>query len=129
MGLASLGIWTPSGNVVEPLIALSIVYVGVENFFVKDVDKRWYLTGLFGLVHGFGFAGVLAEIGLPDDSVVSSLLAFNLGVEAGQLLVLLPLLPALYLARKTDGFKAYAIPATNALIVVLGAAWFIERVM
>ncbi len=72
---------------VESAIALSIAYVAVENLAVREPKHRWLLTFFFGLVHGFGFASVLAEIGLPPSGVVPSLVSFNVGVELGQLTV------------------------------------------
>lgn len=129
LGLASLGVWTPSPSVIEPLIALSIVYVGVENFFIDGVDNRWYLTGLFGLVHGFGFAGVLAEIGLPSDRVLPALLSFNLGVEAGQVAALLVVVPILAVLRKNVRFATTGVRALNVVLIALGGFWFFDRVL
>jgi hypothetical protein len=128
LALAALRIWTPSAAVIEPLIALSIVYVGVENFFVESVEGRWYLTGLFGLVHGFGFAGVLAEIQLPSDGVLPALVAFNLGVELGQLVAIAAVLPVLGWLRRRGSLSGPALRVTSGLIATLGAYWFVERV-
>ncbi|MEO7112886.1 MAG: HupE/UreJ family protein, partial [Polyangiaceae bacterium] len=105
LALATLGIFTPSPVFIEPAIALSIAYVGVENFFVKNAEKRWRITFPFGLIHGFGFAGALREIALPHAQVPLALFAFNLGVEAGQLGVLALVLPILHFARKNAWFK------------------------
>jgi hypothetical protein len=80
--LSSSSVGPPSARVsriVEPAIAASIVFVAVENFFSRDIDKRWRVTFLFGLIHGFGFAGALQEIGLPPNAVVPALAAFNIG--------------------------------------------------
>src|SRR5260221_8258414 len=99
LGLATLGHWAPSPSLVEPAIALSIVYVGVENWFVRDASRRWMLTFPFGLIHGFGFAGALREIALPTAQVPLALVSFNLGVEAGQLMVLALVLPILFWLR------------------------------
>jgi hydrogenase/urease accessory protein HupE len=110
LGLAVLGIWAPSPRFVEPAIALSIAYVGVENFFVTDAEKRWQITFPFGLVHGFGFAGALQEIALPRADLPGALLAFNLGVEAGQLAVLAAVLPLMALARRG---KWLAVPSNE----------------
>src|SRR5262249_14425463 len=73
LALAALGIWAPSPRFVEPAIALSIAYVGVENYFVRDASKRWRITMPFGLIHGFGFAGALREVGLSRAEVPGAL--------------------------------------------------------
>ncbi len=128
LALAVMEIYAPSGEFVEPVIALSIAWVGVENFIVKSVDKRWILTLCFGLIHGFGFAGALGDVGLPPDNIPMSLLAFNLGVEAGQLAILAIVLPALITARKEPWFNARVVPALNVAVILIGSYWFIERV-
>ncbi len=87
--LAVLDIVSFPSNLVETLIAASIVYVAAENFFVKDLRHRWWLTFAFGLIHGFGFASVLRDYGLPEDALVIALAAFNIGVEIGQLLIVI----------------------------------------
>ncbi|MDC0721327.1 HupE/UreJ family protein [Nannocystis bainbridge] len=129
LALATLGIWTPSGAWVEPAIALSIAYVGVENFFVPDAAGRWRITLPFGFIHGFGFAGVLAELGLPAGEVGPALLLFNLGVEAGQLAVLALVLPILLLLGRVPAYRRWhGARWISAAIVVAGLWWFFERV-
>ena len=129
LALAVLDVVTPPAAVIEPLIALSIAYVGVENFFVKGVQGRWRITAPFGLVHGFGFAGALGEVGVPKDDVPLTLLLFNLGVEAGQLLVLACVLPLLYLARARGLWHEKVSQAASVVVVVLGVFWLVERVL
>lgn len=92
---SALGLVALPVRVVEPAIALSIAYVAIENLLNPAPRHRWLVTFGFGLVHGFGFASVLKEIGLPDKGLVLSLLSFNLGVEVGQLAVVAALLPLL----------------------------------
>ncbi len=128
LALATLGIFSPSPIFIEPAIALSIAYVGVENFFVKNAEKRWRLTFPFGLIHGFGFAGALREIALPHAQVPLALFAFNLGVEAGQLGVLALLLPLLHFARKNKWFHEKGVKVLSGVIIVFGLGWFILRV-
>ncbi|HEY8206727.1 MAG TPA: HupE/UreJ family protein [Myxococcaceae bacterium] len=123
-----LGLLAPSPRLTEPLIALSIAYVGVENLFKPDPKKRWRLTFLFGLVHGFGFAGALAEISLPATQKPLALLGFNAGVELGQLAVLALVLPVLNALSKAEWFKRRAVPAMSALIVVPAMIWFVARI-
>lgn len=128
LALATLGVWTPSPHWVEPAIALSIAYVGIENFFVADATGRWRITLPFGFIHGFGFAGVLSELGVPADAVGLALLLFNLGVEAGQLLVLALVLPLLlWLARRAAYRRVRGARWISAAIVAAGVYWFLER--
>jgi hydrogenase/urease accessory protein HupE len=128
LGLAALGLVTLSPRLVEPAIALSIVYVGIENFFVASAEKRWRITFPFGLIHGFGFAGALAEIELPRAKVPLALLLFNLGVETGQLAVLALLLPVLAWLRKQDWFARHGVRVISGAIIAAGLGWFVERV-
>jgi hydrogenase/urease accessory protein HupE len=128
LGVASLGVWTPSAGVVEPSIALSIAYVGVENWFVRDAKGRWRITLLFGLIHGFGFAGALQDIALPRSDVPSALFAFNLGVELGQVAVLALVLPLVLAARKREVWERVGMRACTMTIALAGVVWFIARV-
>jgi hypothetical protein len=129
LGLSALGVWSPGPSIVEPAIALSIAYVGVENWFVKSVDRRWVLTFAFGLVHGFGFAGALREISLPAGQVPLALAAFNGGVEIGQLLVLAAAVPALALLRRHLWFANYGVRFASAVVAIAGAVWFVARIV
>lgn len=87
LSLAVLDVVRLPPRLVELAIALSIVYVATENFFVRDIGRRWILTFLFGLIHGFGFASALREYGIPQDKVGWALAAFNVGVEIGQVAI------------------------------------------
>jgi hypothetical protein len=120
-------VWAPSPAIVEPLIALSIAYVGVENWFVRDAERRWLITFPFGLVHGFGFAGALREVALPTGQLPLALGAFNAGVELGQLAVLAPLLPAVIWLRKRPAFGERGVKLASAAVALLGLFWFAER--
>jgi hypothetical protein len=126
LALAVLGVVAPSGRFIEPAIALSVAYVGAENFFARR-DARYRVTFLFGLLHGFGFAGALTEVAIPRVDVPWALFSFNLGVEIGQLawMVLLGLLVAPF--RRFDWFGRRAVPALSAAVVVLGLVWFVGR--
>jgi hypothetical protein len=89
LGLAMNNIVELPANIVEPLIALSIAYVGIENIFARTLHKsRLLLVFIFGLLHGLGFAGVLADFGMPQNDFVVALISFNIGVELGQLAVI-----------------------------------------
>ena len=130
LGLATLNVIHISPRFVEPLIAASIVYVGVENLVRRDgLRGRWLLTFAFGLVHGFGFASVLCEMGVTSGStgIATPLLAFNLGVETGQLAIAAAALPILWQARQAPVFVRYTMPLCSSVVVVLGAWWFLGR--
>ncbi|MDB4941177.1 MAG: Membrane protein [Labilithrix sp.] len=128
LALATLGVWTPSPALVEPAIALSIAYVGFENFFLRDAEKRWRITLPFGFIHGFGFAGALVERHLPRARLPVALLGFNTGVELGQLAVMAVLLPLVLWLRQRPVVRARVVPAVNVVIVVLGLGWLVMRV-
>lgn len=124
--LAALELVSLPTRLVEAGIAATIVYVAVENLVSKSPAHRWRLTFAFGLVHGFGFAGVLRELGLPTEGLVRCLLSFNVGVEAGQVAIVLAALPvALWLGRWKHGARAKTVLAV--LIGLFGTAWLVER--
>jgi hydrogenase/urease accessory protein HupE len=130
LGLAALNVISLPGRIVEPLIAATIVYVGIENLLRHEEPKgRWALTFLFGLVHGFGFASVLREMGLGSGgaSILKPLFSFNLGVELGQIAVTLALLPALWLVRRSVTGARVLTPALSILVVLLGSYWLLQR--
>lgn len=128
LALSVLGVWSPPGSVVEPLIALSVAYVGIENFVARSFERRTLLAFAFGLVHGFGFAGALGEVGFDGAATSIGLVAFNAGVELGQLAVLALLLPLLAGLRRSPALVRRVVPAVNAAVVVLGVTWFVLRV-
>jgi hydrogenase/urease accessory protein HupE len=127
LALAATGVYAPSPRLVEPAIALSIAYVGVENFFVQDASRRWRITFPFGLIHGFGFAGALREIALPRAQVPVALVSFNLGVEIGQLAVLALALPLVLAARRAPAFGSRGVRAVSSTIALAGAVLFVAR--
>ncbi len=130
LGLAMYKIIKPPVNIVEPIIALSILYVALENIFSSKLRaSRIGVVFLFGLIHGMGFASVLTELGLPQNAYFSSLIMFNLGVELGQVTVILA---AFFLLGKIFGSKPYyhnriVIPL-SVLIAVIAIYWAIERI-
>ena len=128
LAIAVLGIFTPSPKFVEPAIALSIAYVGIENFFVKDASKRWRITFPFGLIHGFGFAGALQEINLPRAQIPTALVTFNLGVEAGQLFAMSLVLPMVMLIRQKDWFEPRGVRVLSGAVALAGCVWFVIRI-
>lgn len=130
--LSALNVITLPIRFTESMIALSIMYIGVENFFLKEASKRWRITFFFGLVHGFGFASVLRERGLPSQGLVPALLSFNLGVEAGQIAIVALMLPVLF--GLTGTLKRYnkeklLVFTGSAIIFVFGLNWFLQRAL
>lgn len=113
---------------VELAIAASIVMVGVENFWRPTLRRRAATTFALGLVHGFGFASMLVDLGLPRAQLVTALLCFNGGVELGQGAVVVVLLPLLLRLRAWPSWERRAVPALSALVALIGAVWFFERV-
>lgn len=137
LALATLGVVRVPGPPVEATIALSILLLAVEIAHVRrgqpSLTARWpWLVAFsFGLLHGFGFAGALSAIGLPEGEVPLALFAFNLGVEIGQLMFIAAVLALLALARRAPLPRAWvqhALPVANYLIGTLAAFWFIERI-
>jgi HupE / UreJ protein len=129
LALAVLGAVSPPAWIVEPVIALSIVYVAAENVFLKRTASwRWAVGFAFGLVHGFGFAGALLELDLPPAALAGALLSFNLGVEAGQAAVIAAFLPALLWLRGV-AWERRAVTALSAVVLVAGLAFLVERVL
>jgi hydrogenase/urease accessory protein HupE len=127
LAVATLGGFAPRPRLVEPLVALSVAYVGAENLVTRSVRHRWMLTLLFGFVHGFAFAGGLLPLGLPRAQLPGALFAFNLGVEVGQLLVLALLLPPLAVFASRAWYPPMA-RGLSAAIVLVGVLWFVQRV-
>jgi hydrogenase/urease accessory protein HupE len=131
LAVATLSLVEIPNPVVEPLIAASIVYVGVENLLRGDDPKgRHLLTFGFGLIHGFGFASVLREMGVGSrgGGVALPLFSFNLGVELGQLMIAAGALPIIWKLWARPVFTGRWAPAFSAVIMLLGAIWFVERV-
>jgi len=136
LGLAAFGVWTPPASIVEPAIALSIAWVGVENVRALVARRegtvaasRWRITFPFGLVHGFGFASALRELGMSRADVPKALLGFNLGVELGQLAVVIPLALALAWIIRRGKLPMRTISFASAAIVAVGLALFVVRVV
>jgi len=130
LSLAALNILTPPPTVIEPAIALSIVFVGADNLVRgggRDVRALIALT--FGLVHGFGFANVLREFGLPREALGWSLFSFNIGVEIGQLFIVSLVATALALVRRWNETAGMRVAFAGSLVVIAaGAYWFVQRV-
>ncbi len=130
LSLAALNIVTPPARIIEPAIALSIVYVGADNLLVRGGrDVRAWIAFAFGFIHGFGFANVLREMELPSRALGWSLFSFNLGVEIGQLLVVVPVASALALLRaRSETVGRQLVIAGSLVVIAAGTFWFIQRV-
>lgn len=125
--LAALGIWRLPPALTESLIALSIILVAVHNLVAQQPRGRALTSAAFGLVHGFGFASALAEVGLPRRGTVVTLLAFNVGIELAQLLLVFACFPGLVWASRRPWFRARVLLPCCAAIAGLAAVWFVKR--
>jgi len=130
LGLAMYGIIKPPANIVEPLIALSIVFLAIENIYSNKVKPwRMVMVFLFGMVHGMGFAGALSQLGMPQYAFAAALISFNVGVELGQLSIIL--LMYFCVAKMFSGQLWYrrriVIPA-SCIIALVAGYWTIERI-
>jgi hydrogenase/urease accessory protein HupE len=128
LAMAALDVVSITSIVVEPLIAVSIVFVGIENLLRSQPRGRWMLTFGFGLIHGFGFASALKEMGIGRGlQAAVPLLSFNLGVEAGQLAIAAAVLPLIWMLRRRPTFVIRLAPACSLLIALAGGYWLLVR--
>jgi hypothetical protein len=130
LSLAALGVVSLPSRLVESAIAASVVIAAVNNFkpLFGPSDQRWPLALALGLLHGFGFSSVLADIGLPRDGFLAGLLGFNLGVELGQLAIVAVFVPLAFVARRTVAYRRFALIGGSGAIALLSIVWLIERV-
>jgi len=127
LALAALDVIVLPSALVESVIALSIAYVALENLLPRyAASRRWAVSFLFGLVHGFGFSSVLREIGLPKENLLLALLNFNLGVEVGQLTVVLLVVPILMRLRSRP-WEPRVVATISGVILAVGLVLFVER--
>ncbi len=124
--LAAMQVVSLNSRVVESVIAFSICFVALENLFKKKVNYRWLVTFVFGLVHGFGFASVLQELIAGKANLLVSVVSFNLGVELGQVIIFLIMLPVLHLLKNKIEFRKVTF-GVSLVIFMLGFTWLIER--
>ena len=127
LSLAALSIVDLPSRVTETAIALSVFLAALNNIWPVVYGRRWIVAFGFGLIHGFGFASVLADLGLPQDTLLTALIGFNLGVEAGQLAIVAAFLPFAYAMRRTAVYRRVILVGGSALIAALAAAWVAER--
>jgi hypothetical protein len=128
LSLAALGAVNLPPRLVEAAIAASIVYVALENLLRRRLDRRWLVSLGFGLVHGFGFANVLAEMHLTRAGLLTSLFAFNAGVEVGQIGIVAAILPLLAALRGRSAYRP-VVASASALILVMGLFWLSQRAL
>ena len=124
--LGGLGIIELPSAVVETVIAISIILAALHNLRPVFINKEWMIAFGFGLVHGFGFAGLLSDLGLTQARQFVSLLGFNIGIEIGQATIILLVFPALYLARRTRAYVP-AMSIGSVILITIAGAWAIER--
>lgn len=129
LGLSMNGVVELPARIVEPLIALSIAYVGIENIFVRSLHKRrLVLVFLFGLLHGLGFASVLSDFGMPKDAFATALISFNVGVEFGQLaVVMLAWLGIAIWFKSSSRYRQVIVIPASLVISITGLYWMVDR--
>lgn len=125
--LAALEIISLPSRLVEAAIAISVVLAAANNLRPVVQGKRWLVAFGFGLIHGFGFASVLAELGLPQETLVLSLLGFNVGVEIGQLAIVCAFLPVAFLLRNTAFYRRGILTGGSIVTLLIALVWFVER--
>ena len=127
LGLSIMKWLEPSADLIEPAIALSVVVAALNNLIGWSALRRWRLAFVFGLVHGFGFANVLLDLGLPASALAAALGGFNVGVELGQLAIVLVFFPLAWLLRNTAFYRWVVVTGGSLTIAVLGLVWTLER--
>ena len=131
LSLAMLEIFALPASIVEPLIALSIAYIGIENIFTNKVkSSRLIIVFIFGLLHGMGFASMLADFGMPNDAFTTALISFNVGVELGQLTIIaLAFIFIGYWFRHKPWYRNVIVKPASLLISVIGLYWTYDRLI
>jgi len=129
LSLAALGVVGLPSRLVESGIALSVVLAALNNIWPRVTRRVWLLAFGFGLVHGFGFASVLADLGLPRDALALALAGFNIGVEFGQLSIVLLVVPLAYLSRTQNFYRPAILHAGSGAIAVIAGVWLCSRVL
>jgi hypothetical protein len=127
LSLAVLNILSLPSRLVESGIALTVVFASLNNLWPVVRDYRWLAAFAFGLIHGFGFAAALKDLGLSAGSLAISLFGFNLGVELGQLAIVATFVPLAFLLRKTRFYRLGIMGAGSAAVALVASVWFVER--
>jgi hydrogenase/urease accessory protein HupE len=126
LALATLGIVQLPGKLIESAIALSIIYIALKNIFQPESKHAPWIAFAFGLIHGFGFAGILAELNLGATHLATSLLFFNVGIELGQVLIVSLIFPILIFINKRLSYKWF-LPGVSTAVLFFGCVWFLQR--
>jgi hypothetical protein len=127
LSLAVLGFISLPSRVVESVIAASVVVAALNNLRGTVDRRRWVVAFVFGLVHGFGFASVLADLGLPQGALALALVGFNVGVELGQIAIVAAFLPAAFALRATDFYRVGVLRFGSLAVAAVAAWWFVQR--
>ena len=127
LSLAALGVVSLPSRWVESAIAASIIVAAVQNIRGVVDSKRWVMAFGFGLIHGFGFASVLADLGLPQNALVTALVGFNVGIEGGQLAIVAVFMPLAFWLRSTKFYQVQVFKWGSVLIALLALYWFVQR--
>ena len=128
LGLTVFEIINPPGNLIEPIIAASVVIAALGNLTKRLIHLRWQIAFGFGLIHGFGFASVLTDLGLPSDQLTASLLGFNLGVELGQLAIVSAFFPIAWKLRATALYRWGFVVTGSIVIAAIATYWLVQRI-
>jgi hypothetical protein len=127
LSLAALDIVRLPSRLVESIIAASVVLAGLGNLYPMMVSRRWLVAFGFGLIHGFGFAAVLTDLGLPPGSLLLSLVSFNVGVELGQLAIVAAFLPLAFMIRRSWSYPRLVLTGGSLAVIAIALVWFTER--
>jgi len=127
LSLAALDVVRLPSRLVESTIAASVVLAGLGNLYPMMMTRRWMIAFGFGLIHGFGFAAVLTDLGLPHNSLLLSLVSFNVGVEIGQLVIVAAFLPLAYLLRRFWSYPRLVLTGGSLAVIAVALVWFTER--
>ena len=129
LGMATLGMVNVSGSIVEPIIALSIAIVALENiFFPGYKPSRLGIVFVLGLIHGLGFAGALGDLNVSNSTLITALVGFNIGVEFGQLAVIALAFAATFAIKQPENYRKFIVIPVSTLIAVMGLYWTFERI-
>ena len=129
LSLAALDVIRLPSRLVESSIAASVILAALSNLYPTVIRRRWMIALGFGLIHGFGFAAVLTDLGLPHDSLLLSLVSFNIGVELGQLAIVAAFLPLAYLVRRSWAYPRFVLTGGSLAVIAIALVWFTERAL
>ncbi|MCX7060240.1 MAG: HupE/UreJ family protein [Gammaproteobacteria bacterium] len=129
LALAASGVFSPPSRLIESLVAASVLFAGLNNLLPMVQRRLWLLAGFFGLIHGAAIAGALLELGLPVQGRVTALLAFNVGVELAQLVLVAVVVPLCFAGRNSAGFRNAVLVPASLIVAIAGLAWLLQRAL